>query len=200
MGLAAGGHLGDGLDAATAGLGDLAERAFQRSPGDALAAVPLVDIEAGDPPVRPRRRVLVVLAPVLDVRELAGAAVLAPPLRGAVVIEDQSRVRAAVADPRLLGRAIVRPLLGGHEVISDAPASAEDAVVAFDKLGEGIPGRCVQRTGCVRHHRVLSSTGLLARTRCYPGLAPGGLRLFVVASRVAVRVRRRAMPRPGRAG
>src|SRR5579859_2629757 len=153
MGLAAGGHLGDGLDAATAGLGDLAERALQRGPGDALTAVPLVDVEAGDPPVRQRRRVLVVLAPVLDVRELGGAAVLAPPLRGAVVIEDKSRVGAAVADPGLLCRAIVGPLLAGQQVIADAPASAEDAVVAFDKLGERIPGGCVQGAGCVWHHR-----------------------------------------------
>ena len=30
--LAAGGHLGDGLDEAAAGMGDLVERAFQRRP------------------------------------------------------------------------------------------------------------------------------------------------------------------------
>jgi hypothetical protein len=68
LSLAARGHLGDSLDAAAAGRGDLAECAFQRRPRDALAAMLLVDVEAGDPPVRPRRRVLVVFAPVLDVR------------------------------------------------------------------------------------------------------------------------------------
>ena len=66
--LAAGGHLGDGLDEAAADMGDLVERAFQRRPCDALAAMLLVDVEAGDPPVRPRWRVLVVLALVLDAR------------------------------------------------------------------------------------------------------------------------------------
>ena len=55
--LAAGGHLGDGLDEATAGMGELVESAFQRRPCDALAAMLLVDVEAGDPPVRTRRRV-----------------------------------------------------------------------------------------------------------------------------------------------
>src|SRR4051812_2049942 len=53
-GFAAGGHLGDGLDAAAAGVGDLVESAFQRRPRDAMAAMPLVDVEAGDPPVRAR--------------------------------------------------------------------------------------------------------------------------------------------------
>src|SRR6266851_5493768 len=87
--LAAGGHLRDGLDEAAAGLGDLVERAFQRRPCDALATKFPVDVEAGDPPVRPRRRVLVVLALVLDARQFLGAAVLAPSLCGAVLVEDE---------------------------------------------------------------------------------------------------------------
>ena len=41
--LAAGGHLGDGLDKAAAGLGDLVERALKRRPCDALAAMLLVE-------------------------------------------------------------------------------------------------------------------------------------------------------------
>src|SRR5215475_5698138 len=159
MSLAARGHLGDSLNAATAGLGDLVEGAFQRRPGDALAAMLLVYVEAGDPPVRPRRRVFVVFAPVLDIRQFRGAAVLAPPLCDAVVVEDQRRMRAAVPDPGLLGRAIVGPPLAALEVITDAPAPSEDAVVAFDKLGEGIPRGGVKRTDCVRHHRVLSKHG-----------------------------------------
>jgi len=43
--LAAGGHLGDRLDKPAAEMGDLVERAFQRRPRDALAAVLLVDEE-----------------------------------------------------------------------------------------------------------------------------------------------------------
>jgi hypothetical protein len=68
--LAAGGRLGDGLDEAAAGMADLVERAFQRCPCDALAAMLLVDVEAGDPPIGSRRRVLLVLALVLDARQL----------------------------------------------------------------------------------------------------------------------------------
>src|SRR5262249_5908643 len=145
-------------DAATAGLGDMGQCAFQRRPGDALAAMLLVDVEAGDPPVRPRRRVFVVFAPVLDVREFLGAAVLAPPLCSAVVVEDEGRVRATPSDPGFLCRAIVGPPLAGLQVKTDAPASPEDAVIAFDELGEGIPRGGVKRTDCVRHRRVLSST------------------------------------------
>ena len=81
--LAAGGHLGNGLDKPAAELGDLVERAFQRRPRDALTAVFLIDEEAGDPPVRGRRCVLVVFTPVLDTGEFGRAAVLAPPLCGA---------------------------------------------------------------------------------------------------------------------
>jgi hypothetical protein len=47
--LAAGGHLGDGLDNPAAGTGDIIERALQRGPRDSLATVPLVDEDAGDP-------------------------------------------------------------------------------------------------------------------------------------------------------
>jgi hypothetical protein len=50
------GHLGNGLDEAATGAGDLVERACQRRPCDALAAVLLVHVEAGDPPVRPAAR------------------------------------------------------------------------------------------------------------------------------------------------
>ena len=82
--LATGGHLGDGLDEAAAETGDLVERALQARPGDALTAMSLVDEDAGDPPIRQRWRVLVVLAPVLDARELLRATVLAPALGGAV--------------------------------------------------------------------------------------------------------------------
>ena len=101
--LATGGHLGDGLDEPAAEPGDLVERALQAGPGDALTAMPLVDVEAGDPPIRSRWRVLVVFAPVLDARELLRAAVLAPALGGAVLVDDQRGMSAAGADPILLG-------------------------------------------------------------------------------------------------
>jgi hypothetical protein len=50
LGLAAGGHLGDRLDKPAAETGDLAQRALQRRPRDALTAVLLVHEQAGDPP------------------------------------------------------------------------------------------------------------------------------------------------------
>src|SRR5581483_7508115 len=78
--LAAGGHLGDGLDKPAAAVCDLVERALERRPRDALTPVVLVDVDAGDAPVRERRGVLFVLAPVLDAGEFFRAAVLAPAL------------------------------------------------------------------------------------------------------------------------
>jgi hypothetical protein len=109
--LAAGGRLGDGLDEAAAGMGDLVERAFQRRPCDALAAMFLIDVEAGDPPVGTGRRILLVLALVLDGREFRRAAVLAPPLCGAVLVEDERGVSATCPDPVLLDRARTDPVL-----------------------------------------------------------------------------------------
>jgi len=155
--LAARRHLGDGLDEAAAGMGDLVERAFQRHPCDALAAMFLVDVEAGDPPVRTPRRVLLVLALVLDARKFLGAAVLAPPLRGAVLVEDERGVSATCPNPALLDRAMADPLLAALRVVTNAPTSAEDPVVALDKFREGIPGVGVEGSAGVRHHRVLSS-------------------------------------------
>ena len=90
---------------------ELVERARDRGPGDALPPVPLVNEHARDAPVRPGRRVLVVLAPVLDARQLLGAAVLAPALGQPVGIEDEGGVGAPGADPLLLGGAVVAPRL-----------------------------------------------------------------------------------------
>lgn len=42
-----------------------------------------------------KRKVLVVFALVLDAREFPGAAVLAPALRGAILVDDQRGMRAA---------------------------------------------------------------------------------------------------------
>src|SRR4051812_40043708 len=51
-GVTALGHLGDRLYEPATELGDLVERALQRGPRRTLTAVLLVDVEAGDPPVR----------------------------------------------------------------------------------------------------------------------------------------------------
>ena len=60
---AAGSHFRDALDKAPTGAGDLVQRPFERGPRDALPAVPLVDVEAPDPPVRPRWWILLVRPP-----------------------------------------------------------------------------------------------------------------------------------------
>src|SRR6185369_2159202 len=140
----AGGHLGDGLDEPAAGQRDQVERPGQRRAGDAVAPVLLVDEEAGDPPVRPRRRVLVVGTPVLDAGQLAGTAVLAPPLHDAVLVEHERGVRAAGPDAVLLDRAAHRAPLRPFRVEPEAPAAAEDAVVALDEVRERRPRRGVE--------------------------------------------------------
>src|SRR5262249_60856725 len=117
-----------------------------------LAAGPLGGADALDPPGRARRRVLVVFAPVLDTGELLRTAVLAPPLRGAALVEYQRGVRAAVADPALLPGPVTRRVrVGQLAVEAHAPAAAEAPVVALGQLREGIPRAGVERPGRVRH-------------------------------------------------
>lgn len=65
MCLAPRGHFGNRLDETPAATGDLIEGTFKTCPGDAQTTMTLVDEDAGDPPIRSRRRVLVVLAFVL---------------------------------------------------------------------------------------------------------------------------------------
>src|SRR5215472_3128901 len=157
-GLAAGGHLRDRLDQAAPVRGDLLKCAFQRRPGDSLAAMVLVDPDARDPPVRPRRRVLVVFALVLDGGQFLRASVLAPPLRGAALVEDQRRVRAVRPDPALLpGTVLRRVCMGQLAMEAHAPATSEDPVVALHHLCEGIPRGRAERPDRVRHHRFPSS-------------------------------------------
>src|SRR5215468_10837190 len=91
--LTASGDFGDSLDETTAGLGDLVKSSAQRRAGDALTAMLSVDPEAGNPPVRTRRHIFGVLAPVLDVGQFLRAAVLTPSLRGAILVEHKRRVR-----------------------------------------------------------------------------------------------------------
>jgi len=165
--LAPGGHLGDRLDKPAAQMGDLVERAFQRRGRDALTAVLLIDVDAGDPPVWGRGRGLVVLAAVLDARKLFGAAVLALALRGAVLVDDERGVRAGFVDAAFLCCTIVRRARPGRlGVVAHAPAAAEDPVVTLDELGERGPRGRVERPDRMRHCR--SSHGyhgqLLTRT------------------------------------
>ena len=104
---------------------DLLQRALQGGAGDALPAVLRVDVEAGDPPVRPGRRVLVVLAPVLDARQFLGAAVLAPALRGAVLVDHERGVGAIRADAILLDGAMADTALPALRVDSRCTSSRQ---------------------------------------------------------------------------
>src|SRR5262245_57005218 len=118
----------------------------------------LVDVEAGDPPVRTRRRMLVVLALVLDARQFPGAAVLTPSLCGAVLVEDERGVSAICPNPVLLGRTVTDPPLAGLRVVTDTPAPTKDPVVALNKLGEKCPRRGIQGSDRVRHSSSPSRT------------------------------------------
>src|SRR5215469_15070092 len=150
--LTVGGHLRDRLDKPAAHVCDLIERAFQRRPRDALTAVLLVHEEAGDPPVWRRRSGLVILAPVLDARKFFGTTVLAPALRGAILVEDERGMRAAFLDPAFLCGTIVRRACPGRlGVVAHAPAAAEDPVVALDEFGERGPCGCVEPPDRIPH-------------------------------------------------
>jgi hypothetical protein len=90
---------------------------------DALTAVLLVDEEAGDPPVWRCRSGLVVLSPVrLMPGSSPGLAVLAPALRGVVLVDDKRGMRAVVGPGAVVRHdcARVRPghLGGGNPRIS----------------------------------------------------------------------------------
>src|SRR5215468_583038 len=123
-GVPAGRHLGDGLDETTSRPRDLIESALKCRPRNALTAVFRVDVEAGDPPVGQRRCVLVVLTPMSDAGEFLGASVLAPPLRGAAIVEDERSVGAAGPDAVLLRLTVRKASLGRFRVVPDAPAPA----------------------------------------------------------------------------
>ena len=147
--LPSGGHLGDRLDETAAGLGDLGERALQAGPRDPAAAMALVDEDAGDPPARPRRRVLRVLPVVLE-PELIGTAVLTPTLGDAVLVEDERGMRPTRPDQLLLQRARIADAALVLGVKADAPTPSVDPVVALDQLRKCVPRRCVERTRRVR--------------------------------------------------
>ena len=116
-----------------------------------MTSVLPVDVEAGDPPVRNWRGVLVVFALVLDVRKFFWAAVLAPSLSGAVLIKNERSVGASGAYAVFLDGAMADPFLPALGVIADTPAAPKDAVVTFHQLGEGVPSRRVELPNVVFH-------------------------------------------------
>jgi hypothetical protein len=111
LGFAVGGYFGYHFDEPAPELGDLVKSALQRGPGNTLASMLPVNVEAGDPPVWNWRGVLVVLAFVFDVRQFLGAAVLAPSLSGALLIKNERSVGAAGAHAVFLDGAMTDPVL-----------------------------------------------------------------------------------------
>src|SRR5262249_11423577 len=116
--------------------------------------MPLVDEDAGDPPLGQRWRILVVLALVLDARKLLRTAVLAPALGGAVLVEDQRGWGAPGGAALSLGGAVVAPPRRALGVVADAPAAAVHAIVALDELGEGFPRRPIEMSDRIGHGRI----------------------------------------------
>lgn len=101
---------------------------------------------------------MIVFAFVLDIRQFLGTAVLAPSLGETVVIDDERSVGAAGTHSVFLDGAMADPFLSALGVIPNSPTSSENAVVAFDQLGERIPGRGVEFANYVCH-RVQPSLG-----------------------------------------
>jgi hypothetical protein len=148
LSLPSGRHLRDCLDQTAAGGCDLGERTLQPGTRDSAATVALVDEDAGDPPVRTRRRVFRVLAVVLQ-SEFLRAAVLTPTLRQRVLVEDKRSTGTARPDQLLLQRAWIADAALILDVMDNAPAPSVDTVVALDQLREGIPRGSVERAGLV---------------------------------------------------
>jgi hypothetical protein len=71
----------------------------------------LVHKDAGDPPLRKRRRVLVVFALVLYIGELVGTAVLTPALCFPAVVEDEFCVGSTRLHSIFLDLSIVQTFL-----------------------------------------------------------------------------------------
>jgi hypothetical protein len=88
------GVLGVSLDPAPAEPGDQIQCTGEAGRGRTLAAVPLADVAARDPPIREFGDPLLVGRAVLDPGQLLGVAELAP-ADARVSVEDEGRVRAA---------------------------------------------------------------------------------------------------------
>src|SRR5690606_12688072 len=116
-----------------------------------------VDEAAGGAPVGRGWKLHLILPGVLDVRELLDAAVLAPALRGSVLVEHQRRVRPVREDALLLDLAVVDASDPALRMPADAPATAEDAAVALDQVRERVPGiRPQLPDGELSHRRLLT--------------------------------------------
>src|SRR6185437_847711 len=143
------------LDGAPAEAGDQLERALDSSGGDALAAVPLAHVAAGDPPVRRQPLLaLLVRGPALDPRQVLRRPELAP-AQAVVAVEDERGVCSAGPDELVLAVAVGlgRLPIDALGVEPHAPATAEDPVVPLDQIGERGPRRLVERFDRVGHAR-----------------------------------------------
>jgi hypothetical protein len=96
-------------------------------------------------------RVGVVVSPVFDVGQLAGASPLSPALGEPVVIEHERRVRAVTRDALPLDRL---PIQSGSWCLwmpADAPATPEDSAVTLDEFSARRPRRGVELPDSERH-------------------------------------------------
>src|SRR5680860_1248235 len=134
------------LDRAAAVAGDLVQRPAERGVGDAAAAQALAGEEAGNAPVREGGEAVVVAAPALDLRQLAGRSELAP-AQALVAVEDERGVGAALVYALLLLGSVLRrgAPLAQLDVEAHAPAASPHAVVRLDQPGKRGPRVHVQR-------------------------------------------------------
>ena len=106
---------------------------------------PLTDIAARDSPVWRGRPAFLVRCPVLDPGHFAGCAELAP-ADAVLPVENERGVGFALSDSLFLRSTFLRhvgPRFFGVE--AQAPAAAEDTVVALRQHSELGPGRLIQR-------------------------------------------------------
>ena len=142
----AGGHqigvFGIALDTTTAGVSDEVEGPGESCCEDTLAPVTLADKAAGDSPIRQRDEFFLVGGSVLDPWQLVGSSELAP-ADAVRSVKDKRRMRGSSADAVVLALSIESRVAPGDAlgVDADAPASAEDSIVAFHQRREVSPGR-----------------------------------------------------------
>src|SRR5215468_142987 len=149
------------LHHAAARLRNQVDGTAQRHPCDAFPPIVPVDEDAGDAIVgRLVGAGRLVLLPVVDVRQLLRGAVLAPGHRG-VAVEDQGRVRVALAnEPLLPGAALLAlgPALSRME--PRAPAAAEPTpLVLVQQARVCVPRRGIERLDLVLAHASSFQTG-----------------------------------------
>lgn len=76
-------------------------------------------------------------------------AVLAPALRDSLLIKDQRRMGSTASDQPLLECSWIADAALVLDVVRGAPTSSINAVVALDKIYEGVPRLSVELTDCV---------------------------------------------------